>query len=108
MSSIYLEDGYTATKTIPEVPGLHPALKVEYRPADNIQYLRWNRMNADASEETQHKNSCDLITSHIIRINGDPIAKDRVSKLRPVVTRYLLDLVLGYSPEDVQADLKNS
>jgi hypothetical protein len=105
MSSIYINDGYNAQKTIPEVPGLHPELVIEYREGDLPDQLEWTK--GGRSGEAQAKLALSIIGKRLIKLNGEDIPSDKLAKLKPVIVNHMLDAILGYSPADQRADQKN-
>lgn len=110
MDELFIQDGYTRTQTLPAVPGLHPEVRVAYRPALARERHAYAAKLAtrDAAQADQHE--CDLIVRHVAELNGQPPAawRDKVAKLVPAVRQQLLDLVLGYSAAQEAADAKNS
>lgn len=105
--SLFIDDGYTATKVIEAVPGLHPAATVVYRPALHARKRAWQHA-ATVSPEAQAKADVDIVFEHVATINGEKLPKDRLPKLRPALFAKVLDLVLGYAGSDEEkADLGN-
>lgn len=105
---LFIPDGYTLSKKIDAVPGLHPAVSVVYRPALNAA-RRAHQRAAVTGADDYAKADIDLILKHVVTLNGQSIAtlKDKLAKMRPAVLGQLLDLILGYTPADEEADLKN-
>ncbi len=105
--NLFIDDGYTATKTIEAVPGLHPAASIVYRPALHSRKRLWQHA-AGSSAEAQAKADVEVIAEHVVSINGQPLPKEKVGKLWPALTAKILDLVLGYAGSDEEAaDAKN-
>lgn len=112
MSGLYIADGYTCSKTIAAVPGLHGEARVVYRPALNPA-RREHQRAAMLSAEAYAKADVDLIHKHVISISGEtiqgnPAAKDKLTQLKPALFVKLIDLVLSYEPADEESDAKNS
>lgn len=108
MSSIYIDDGYTAEKTVPAVPGLYPELRIVYRPALARERYAWaiRRQAGDATSLEQSE--AELIAKYTVSVNGDRVTREQAGRLKPAVRVILTDLILGYSPEDEAKDAKNS
>lgn len=106
---LYIEDGYTAHKTVPAVAGLHPPLDVEYRPALARERHAYARKLGSADPDQLAQHETDLICKHVVTLNGagDVRQKEKVARLRPAVRAHLIDLILGYAAEDEAADAKN-
>lgn len=108
MDDIFITDGYTATRTIDAVPGLHPALRVVYRPALAPVRLGYRVLAEGRDPEAIAKRENELIAKYVLTINGASVPAEKAATLKPSVRSYLLDLVLGYAAADEEADLKNS
>ena len=107
MSSLYIDDGYTATATIEPAKGLHGELVVQYRPAltKERHTYRIKGETRDASVIENHE--CELVAKYIVNVNGEPLDKKRIHALKPLVRLHLVNLILGYEPEDEARDAKN-
>ena len=112
--SLYIDDGFTLTKTIPAEPGLHPELAVEYRPAlfaerraYQTEYAGVQATGDPKRAEAFARREIESLVKHVVKLNGEPLSKDRAVKLRPVIAGKLLDLVFSYAPADEAADAKN-
>lgn len=107
MSSLFIDDGYTIRKHIAAIPGLHPDLDIEVRPALHQEKRKW-QLYANAGEQ-RAKADLDLIEKHLVSLNGETIleVKPKLFKLRSCVIEYVLDLILSYLPADEFNDLKN-
>lgn len=103
-NAIYIEDGYTATKKIELSPRL--TVTVDYRPALYETRLQHHK-RASVSPEAAMKAAYDLIQKHVIEINGEKLIDNCVGKLRPELVSQLINLILGYEPEDELRDQKN-
>jgi hypothetical protein len=109
MDSIEINDGYTETKTVPAVPGLHPELKFTYRPALSRERVAYRNKLAVGDPEAVEKHETDLIVKYAVALNGEPVKdKERVGRWKPHVRGIVIDLILGYAPADEGADAKNS
>lgn len=109
MSELYIEDGYTQTRTIAPVAGLHPGLSIVYRPALDKECAAM-RIKLQSSDPAVVDNATtDLIVRFTVSLNGDEGVKDKAkaAKLKPAIRRYLSDLILGYLPADEANDAKN-
>jgi hypothetical protein len=104
--TLYIEDGYSASKKIEAIPGLHPEVKVLYRPALQAEVKKWQTIVGNPEQQT--KADFDLIQKHVVSLNGNPIPKEKVHKLNPSIIRQLIDLICSYSPADEEQDAKNS
>ncbi len=106
--SLFIEDGYSATKVIEGVPGLYPELRVTYRPALSRERTAYRAKLAGADVETVERHEIDLIVRHKVSVNGTEMKeKEKLAKLRPAIRAHLLDLILGYTPADEAADAGN-
>lgn len=106
--SLYVEDGYTATRTLPAVPGLHPELAIMFRPALDKERNAHRLKSQSADPAVIDNYTTDLIIRHVVSLNGEEVKdKARVAKLKPTIRSYMVDLVLGYLPADEAADAKN-
>lgn len=108
MSDLFIEDGYTATRTIPAVPGLHPDLTVHFRPALDKERAAYRLKGQSSDPAVIDNHTTDLIVKFVVSLNGEEFKdKGRVAKLKPVIRGYLVDLILGYLPADEANDAKN-
>ncbi len=106
--SLFIEDGYSASRTIPGVAGLHPELRVTYRPALGRERLNYRAKLNGGDPATIDSYEIDALIRHKVCVNGVGLTeKEKVAKLRPAIRAHLLDLVFGYLPEDESADAKN-
>jgi|SRR5579859_1136217 len=112
-----IEDGYSVTTTIPRVAGLHPAVKVRFRPALMEERSEWRmRSAADLGGKERTVRACDLLKTHLeqwdiknragteVRHNDPSV----LAKLQPTLFEKILDLILGYEPAKEEDDAKNS
>lgn len=110
--SIFIDDGYTLSKEIEAVPGIHPAMSVEYRPALAVKRAELGVVagRGDAAKITEFEN--ELLAKHIVRYDagdiGGELKKADAGRMIPTLRNKLISLVLGYEPADEEADLGNS
>jgi hypothetical protein len=103
---IFIDDGYTLTKTISAEKGLYPKLVVRYRPA--LAAKRTELAFAQgATVEKLHEKENQLLLDHLVDIAGEKLTQDNVSKLLPDLRQKCLSLILGYEGADEEADAKN-
>lgn len=98
---LYLDDGFTLTKTIPARPGFHPQVVAVYRPAlgkERIVYRTKSGADAIDSYET------DLILRQVISLNDEPPKKEMVPRLHPDVRADLVSLILSIDPPDLSPE----
>lgn len=108
MSDLYIEDGYTATRTIPAVPGLYPELRITYRPALDKERNAHRLKGQSSDPAVLDGYNTDLIIKHIVSVNGEEMKeKPKVATLKPAIRGHCVDLVLGYLPADEASDAKN-
>lgn len=108
MSDLYVDDGYTATRTIPAVPGLHPDLTVMFRQALDKERNAWRLKSQSSDPAVIDNHTTDLIVKFTVSLNGEELKdKAKVAKLKPAIRGYLVDLILGYLPADEASDAKN-
>lgn len=103
MSELFIDDGYTLTKSLEAAPGLHPAVEVVYRPALSKERHAYATVLGTKDATRIDAFESDLIARHVQALNGSPVPKDRAAKLRPTLQAKLVDLVLSYSPADEAA-----
>ena len=107
MSALFIEDGYTQTKTIPAVAGMFPELTVVYRPAISRERvaLRMKLNTVDPAVYDNHET--EVIAKHLVSLNGEEIPKAKLARLKPAIRAHLVDLILGYEAADEERDAKN-
>lgn len=106
MLSIFIDDGYTATKTLPAAPGLHPEVQVQYRPC--LGRVRTeHQYAAQTGAEKVAEFEDRLLAKHVTGLNGESIDAAKAGRLKPALRGKLLDLILGYAGEDERSDAKN-
>ncbi len=106
---LLISDGYTATKTVPGAPGLHPDLKISYRPALARERIAYRQRAASSDPDVLDAHEVALLQKHLVSINGvEYREKDKLARMVPAVRAQAVDLVLGYTPADEAADAKNS
>ncbi len=109
MEELFIADGFTQTKTIAAISGLHPELVIVFRPAlDRAKYdFRMKERSQDPAVIDNH--ITEVAQKYVVSINGVeiPKEKDRVARLKPAIRAYLMDLILGYTPVDEAKDAKN-
>lgn len=107
MDSLYIDDGYTAHRTIPAVAGLYPELRVDYRPALARERYAYKRKLDGADPDATIAHESELIAAHVKLLNGEALEKKKLAAMKPAVRSHLIDLVLGYLPEDEAKDAGN-
>lgn len=113
MPSIFINDGLTLDATIEARPGLHPALRVKYRPAlpEKVNgYLKELRLSGKAHTDA----GVDLLAEHLVSWdakddagNEVPISPRVLRRIYQPLLERLLDLVTTYSAPQREADLGN-
>jgi hypothetical protein len=110
-------DGYTIECVIPRVPGLHPRIKLKFRPALADERHAWLMgTERDVDGKARNKRVTDILKRHLeswdVRTRDGKEAGCRddatLAKLQPALQSKLLDLVLGYAPAQEEADAGNS
>ncbi|AWM38133.1 hypothetical protein GobsT_37740 [Gemmata obscuriglobus] len=98
--ALYIDDGYTLTHDVPAVPGLHPAVRVVYRPALDAERKKYDAKLAARDPDAVERHECDLIARHVSEINDEaPGAfRAKLPKMHPTVRAVVLNLVLGFTP----------
>ena len=105
---LFIDDGYTASKTIPQVSGLYPELKVTYRPALSRERHAYRIKSQSVDPAVVDNCETDLICKFVVAINGTELKdKEKVARLKPSIRAQLVDLVLGYSAEDERRNATN-
>lgn len=106
---LLINDGYTATKTVPAAPGLHPELRIVYRPALHRERIVYRQKGASPDPDVLEACEVALLMKYLVSVNGHEYKdKDRAARLLPVARVYAVNLILGYEPADEAADAKNS
>lgn len=110
MSDLFIDDGYTLTRTIPAVPGLHPELTIMFRQALDKERHAFRLKSQSSDPTVLDGHTTDLIMKYGVSVNGEDLKNDKakVAKLKPPIRAYLADLILSYAPADEVADAKNS
>lgn len=103
MSGLFIDDGFTLTKSIPASPGLHPAVEVVFRPALDRKRHEYRQMFAGDPAKFDAWIT-EVLTAQVVKLNGSPLPKGGAGKLVPAVRGHLLDLVLGFTPADEPVD----
>lgn len=106
--SIFIEDGYTATKTIPAIGGLTPEVVVRYRPALGVERHRHRATLNGGDAEAIAKSENALFAKYVETVNGAALPAAKVGALKPFLRNALVELILGYTAADEGADVKNS
>jgi hypothetical protein len=99
MSSIFINDGKTRTRTIFGKPGYYPEVEAVFRPALNLK--REEYRTAAGSNNPAKTDECanTILAAHIVTLNGDGLPdKKAAANLEPNLKAILLDLVLGFEP----------
>lgn len=110
----YIDDGYTAETTIPAASGIHPAVKITYRPAlaeERYQILRVT--DVDGKEHVGRL--AKLVKRHLEAWNvkdrkGNvvPIEESFIRRVQPALLGKITDIILGFSATAEEAeDAKN-
>ena len=104
----FIPDGYTISAYIKESEEWnYPSLKFEYRPM--VQHERakimeriTNAKDAEASERVAHKIIAGRLSSWDLSSEENPVAlsESNVSRLEMHLSGRLLDIVMGYEPDD--------
>ena len=103
MSGLFIDDGFTLTKSIPAAPGIHPAVEVVFRPA--LDRKRHEYRQAFAGDPAKFDSwITELLGAQVVKVNGEPLPKGSVAKLNPSLRRQFTDLILGFEPADVPVD----
>lgn len=110
MSDLFIDDGYTLTRTIPAVPGLHPELTIMFRQALDKERHAFRLKGQSTDPTVLDNHTTDLIMKYGVSGNGEDVKNDKakVAKLKPPIRSYLADLILSYAPADEATDAKNS
>jgi hypothetical protein len=97
---LFIDDGFTRTHDIAAAPGLHPAVRVVFRPALERERKLYDQKLAlrDPAELERHEN--DLICKYVVELNGKPPSEWRakLDRLHPTVRAAVLNLVFSYTP----------
>lgn len=107
LASIFIADGYTGTRTIPAVPGMHPELRVVFRPALAVVRLQYRAVLSSGDHDAAIRRENELFAKHVLTINGVELPAGQLSQMKPKVRADLLNLILGYEPEQEEQDAKN-
>jgi hypothetical protein len=105
--SLFIDDGYTATKRLDAAPGLYPAVTVTYRPATSQARTELGFAAATTADRVVTLEN-QLLERQRVALDGEPLTAARAAKLKPALRDKVLNLVLGYAgSDDEAADLKN-
>lgn len=104
---LFIDDGYTRESHLEAEAGLHPAVRVEYRPAVSRERLAYAAKLGTKDPEQVDRFECDLLARQRVALNGTPLTRELAAKLVPAVRAKVLDLVLGYAAALEAADQKN-
>lgn len=111
MDTIYLHDGYTASGYVKAVPGLHGAVRFQFRPLMVSERSAWLVL-AEKAEKSSPGGS-DKETARIVatRIkswdvkdkdgNAAPISPESVLRLQPRLYQRVVGIVAGSEPTDL-------
>ncbi len=97
MESLFIEDGFTLTDSVPAVAGLHPAAELVYRPALAKERATYSAKMAAKDPDTLDKYENELIAKQCVTVNDTPIDKEKARRLHPVIRSRLLDLILSFT-----------
>lgn len=107
--SLFIDDGYTQTKRIAAVPGLHPECAVVYRPVLAAKRTEYALLVGTGNAEKVTAAENDLLVRQVVSLNGEPLVRRELAgRLIPDLRNKIVNLVLGYSPADEEGDAKNS
>lgn len=97
---LFIDDGFTRTHDVPAVPGLHPAVRVVFRPVLDRERKAYDLKLASRDADAIDRYERDLIERQVNEINGEPPAKwkDKLHRLHPTVRATLLNLVFSFTP----------
>lgn len=102
MSKLFIDDGYTVTKTLDAAAGLHPAVSVNYRPAiakARTELAFVSGTTADKVYDAENK----LIEKQHVKLDNESVTAATAAKLVPALREKVLALVLGYVGSDEEA-----
>lgn len=99
MSALFIDDGFTAARTLPARPGFHPEVLVEYRPALAKERLVYGS-KAKGDPGTLDTYECDLLRKYVVTLNGAPLPPNSAARLHPLVRADVIDLILSVTPSD--------
>ena len=113
MPSIFIADGYTLDGSVKAFRRF-PELKFRFRPPlhDEVQEWRY-QFDRAASGREQAQATRALLEKHLVSWDAGeagttlPITAENLKRVDPQVIGKLLDAVLGYGPEEQEADRKN-
>lgn len=106
--SLFIDDGYTCTKTLDPAPGLFPKVEVVYRPGLSKARTELSIVSGSNNPTRIEETEAEIVSKHVVSLNGEPLTKEQALKLKPALRVNLLNLVLGYIGSDEEkADLKN-
>lgn len=114
MAELYIDDGYTLTKTLDAEAGYHAELSVVYRPALYAERRAYQARFAGVQASGDPKKAeslavaeTDAVAKYVVTLNGDSLSKEKAAKLHPIVVTKLVDLIFSYLPADEAGDAKN-
>lgn len=102
---ITITDGFTRTTDIKGRPGMHPAVRVVYRPA--LARVRHEYQIAIKSNDPGRMDAVEvaILTEYVKDVAGDgPLSKAQAERLEPNLRSDLIDLVLSYTPATEQPE----
>lgn len=105
--NLFIEDGYTLTKTVLAKPGMCPHVVAQFRPAIGRKRHEYSKVLASGDPAKIESWENDLIEQQVIYLNDDRIPKGKANRLNTEVRRILIDVVLGYEAADISADEAN-
>jgi hypothetical protein len=105
---LFIDDGYTRQSDVPAEAGIHPGAAVSYRPALPRERVAYAAKMQTRDPDQIDRYLCDLLVRHKVEVNGAALDAHRAGRLVPNLRERVIDLVLGYSPAQEAADVKNS
>lgn len=105
--SFVVDDGYTVPGYLEAVPGLHPALRFEYRPIQVMQRDAVDKSIASKGSAHAHQVVRSCVASRLthwnaVDLKGEPLPIEpaNVGTLPPLLYDKLFNVLLGYRASD--------
>lgn len=112
MYASYISDGYTEHGFIKDMPGLHQALRFDFRPMTVADRDDWQSITDGEVPAEQAKITSRVISKKIIKWNlkdhqGQPIpvSSDAITRLKPALYVRLVAIISGSGPSDTDVDV---